>query len=97
MAINLGLGDRRRISPDKAGIAVRQIQREEMRLLLNRANHDHRLTEIRLGMAGGMCQRDKHLSMAAAMFPDIVLDRRIVASNWCSSHSRSKMRLAVWR
>jgi hypothetical protein len=36
MTINPGLGDRRGISPNIAGIAVRQIQREEMRLPLLR-------------------------------------------------------------
>ena len=61
MAINPGLGDRRRISPNKARIAVRQIQGEEMRLLLNPADHNHGFAEIRLGMAGGMGQWDKHL------------------------------------
>ena len=80
MAINPGLGNRSRIGPNKAGIAVRQIQRKEMRLLLNSADHNQGLAKIGLGMAGGMGQRDKHLATASSMFPDIVLDRRLTAA-----------------
>ena len=50
-----------------------------MRLLLNPADHNHGFAEIRLGMAGGMGQRDKHLPAAPPLFPDIILDRRIAA------------------
>ena len=80
MAINPGLGNRRRIGPNKAGIAVRQIQRKEMRLLLNSADHNQGLAKIRLGMARSMRQRYKHLTTASSMFPDIILDRRLAAA-----------------
>ena len=80
MAINPGLGNRRRIGPNKAGIAVRQIQRKEMRILLNSADHNQGLAKIRLGMARSMRQRYKHLTTASSMFPDIILDRRLTAA-----------------
>lgn len=79
MAINPGLGYRCRIGAHKARITVGQIQREEMRLLLDTADHHHRFTKICLRVTGGMRQRDKHLTTAAPVFPDIVLDRRIAA------------------
>jgi hypothetical protein len=50
---------------------------DQMRLLLHPANHDHRLAEIRLGVAGSMRQRDKHLSATPPLFPDVILDRRV--------------------
>ena len=91
MTINPGLRDRRRVSANKTGIAVRKIQRKEMRLLFNATNSHHGLAEIRLGVtplanagtrcqaAGGMSQRHKHLAAPPTMFADIILDRRIAA------------------
>ena len=67
------------VGANKAGIAVGQIQCEEMRLSFNAANYHHGLAEIRLGVAGGMCQWHKHLAAAPTVFTDVVLDRRIAA------------------
>jgi len=79
MTISPGLRDRRRVSANKTGIAVRKIQREEMRLLFDATNYHHGLAEIRLGVTGGMSQRHKHLAVTPTMFADIILDRRIAA------------------
>ena len=56
-----------------------QIQRKEMCLLFNPADHHHRLAEVSLGMTRSVGQRHKHLSTAAPMFTDIGLDRRVAA------------------
>ena len=80
MAINPSLGDCCRISPHKARIAERQIQCKEMRLLLHPTDYNHGFAEIRLGVAGGMCQWHKHLPTAPPMFTDIGLDRRVAAA-----------------
>jgi hypothetical protein len=79
VTINPSFRHRRRVSTNKAGVTVGQIQRKEMRLLLNPADHNHGFAEIRLGVAGGVGQRHKHLSPAPAMFPDVILDRRVAA------------------
>jgi len=42
-------------------VGLRQVHAQEMTLLLDPANHHHRLAEIHLGIAGRMHQRDKHL------------------------------------
>lgn len=79
VAINPSLGNGSGISAHKTSIAVGQIQREEMRLLFNATNHHHGFAEIRLSVAGGMCQRHKHLAAAPTVFTDVVLDRRVAA------------------
>jgi hypothetical protein len=61
VAIHPGLGHRRRIGPHIAAVAVRQIEHEEVRLLLHAADHHHRLAEIGLRMARRMRQRHEHL------------------------------------
>jgi hypothetical protein len=89
---------------------VGEIKCKEMRLLFNTPNHHHGLAEIRLDVAGGMCQRHKHLAVTPTMFADIILDRRIAALEpmfVCypavdaqyrrEGRRRSKMRLAVCR
>jgi len=94
MAINPDLGNCRRIGRDKAGVAVGQIQREEIRLLLSTADHNHRLAKICLGVAGGMCQRDalvagghRHLIADAIYAGDLdaiaalTVDWRVMAGN----------------
>ena len=50
-----------------------------MCLLFNTADHNHRLAKIRLGVARGMGQRDKHLAVTPTMFTDIIFDRRVAA------------------
>jgi len=49
MAVDPGLCRRRRIGPDEAGIAVRQVEDEEMGLLLDPADDDGGFPEISLG------------------------------------------------
>lgn len=79
VAIHPSLGNGSGICANKTGITVGKIQREEMRLLFNTANHHHGFAEIRLGVAGGMCQRHKHLAPASIVLADVILDRRIAA------------------
>jgi hypothetical protein len=79
VAIDPGLGRRRRIGADKAGIAVRQVHDEEMGLLLHPADDDRRLAEVRLCMPGRMLQRHEHLPPPAFALPHIVLHDRVAA------------------
>jgi len=79
VAINPGFRRCRRIGPHKAGITVRQVHDEEMRLLLDTANDDNRLAEIGLGMAGPMDQRHEHLATAPFALPHVVLHDRVAA------------------
>ena len=50
---------------------------KKMSLLLKPADHHQRFAEVSLGMPRSVGQRHKHLSTAALMFADIVLNRRI--------------------
>ena|GEM_PF-6374432 len=61
VAVDPGLGHRRRIGPHVAAVAMRQIEHEETGLLFHAANHHRRLTEVGLRMAGRMRQRHEHL------------------------------------
>ena len=79
MAVDPGLGNRRRIRPDIAGVAVRQIEGEEVRLLLHPADHHHRLAEIRLCLTRRMGQRYEHLLVPAFVLAHIILDDRVAA------------------
>ncbi|CUH39342.1 hypothetical protein JSE7799_02066 [Jannaschia seosinensis] len=79
MAINPGFRCRRGISAHKAGIAARQVHDEEMRLLLDAVDDDHRLAKVGLGMTGRMRQRHEHLSAAPLALPHVVLHDRIAA------------------
>ncbi|CUH39810.1 hypothetical protein JSE7799_02538 [Jannaschia seosinensis] len=79
VAINPGFRCRRGISAHKAGIAVRQVHDEEMRLLLDAVDDDHRLAKVGLGMTGRMRQRHEHLSAAPLALPHVVLHDRIAA------------------
>lgn len=85
-AVRAGLGNCCRISAHKAGIAVGEIQRKEIRLLLNRcATGDFIVERGRRSPPSprrnplGRGQRHKHLPTAPDMFPAIVLNRRIAA------------------
>lgn len=62
VAIHPGLGRRRWIGLDRAGMAVRQIKRKEVQLLLNTTDHRNRLAKISLSMARRMRQRNEHLA-----------------------------------
>ena len=50
-----------RVGPHIAGVAVRQIEDEEVRLARHTPDHRTRLAEVRLPMAGRMDQRHEHL------------------------------------
>ena len=80
MAVGPRLGRRRRVGPDVTGVAVRQVEGEEVRLLLDPADH-HRafLAEVRLGVAGRMMQRHEHLAAAPLMLAQIRLHDRVAA------------------
>src|SRR5690606_6653642 len=67
------------ISPDVTGIAVRKVQHEEVRLLLNTADPDQGFTEVGLSVARRMRQRHEHLLATSFPLPDVVFDDRIAA------------------
>jgi hypothetical protein len=52
VAVAEGLGPLGRVRPDEAGVAVRQVQGEEVDLAPLAADHRHRLAEVGLGMTG---------------------------------------------
>ena len=73
MPVDPRLGRRRRIGPHIAGVAVRQIEDEEVRLTRHTPDHRTRLAEVRLPMAGWMDQRHEHLPPPAVVLAHIVL------------------------
>ena len=73
MPVDPRLGRRRRVGPHIAGVAVRQIEDEEVCLARHTPDHRTRLAEVRLPMAGWMDQRHEHLPPPAVMFARIVL------------------------
>ncbi len=74
MTIHPGFRRRRWIGPDVAGMALRQIQREEVGLLLNAADpHDH-FAEISLGVTRCVRQRNEYFAMPPTVLAEIVLD-----------------------
>ena len=79
MAVHPRFGHRRRIGVNIARIAVRQIEHEEVRLLLHAADHHSRLAEIGLRMAWRMRQRHEHLLAAPRPVAHVVLDDRVAA------------------
>src|SRR5690606_24020065 len=79
VAVNPGLGHRRRVGPHIARIAVRQVQHEEVGLLLDAPDPDLRLAEVGLSMARRMRQRHKYLLAPPFPLPNVVLDDRIAA------------------
>ena len=79
MAVHPRLGNGRRIGPHVAGIAVWQIEHEEVRLLLHTADLDQSLAEISLCVAGGVRQRHEHLPAALIPLPDVILDDRVAS------------------
>jgi hypothetical protein len=80
VAIDPGLSHRRRIGPNIAAVAVRQIQHEEVGLPLHAADHHHRLAEIGLPVAGRMRQRHEHLLATLIPFAHIIFDDPVAAS-----------------
>lgn len=79
MAVHPGLGGRRRIGADEASVAVRQVEGEEMRRLLDAADHNRRLAEVGLGVARRVMQRHEHLPPAPPMLPDVVFHDGVAA------------------
>ena len=80
MPVDPRLGRRRRVGPHIAGVAVRQIEDEEVCLARHTPDHRTRLAEVRLPMAGWMDQRHEHLPPPAVMFARIVLHDRVAAA-----------------
>ena len=79
VAVDPGFRCRRGISTHEAGIAVRQIHDEEMRLLLDAADDDHGLAEVGLRMSGRMRQRHEHLAAAPLALAHVILHDRVAA------------------
>ncbi len=79
MAVNPGLRCRRGISPHEAGIAVRQVHDEEMRLLFYTADDDHRLAEVGLSMARRMRQRHQQFAAVPFPLPHVILHDGVAA------------------
>lgn len=79
MPVNPGFGHRCRVSSDIAAVTVRQIEHEEVRLLLDTADLHQRFPEIGLGITCRVGQRHEHLPATLLTFPDVILDNRIAA------------------
>ena len=79
MAVHPCLCRCRWIGPNITGVAVRQIEGEEIGLLLDATNENQRLTKVRLPMTRRMVQRHKHLAAAPLMLPHIGLHDRVAA------------------
>ena len=69
-----------RIGLHEASVAVRQVKREEVDLLLHTADLRQRLAEVDLRMARIMAQRYKHLALPQPALVHIVLHDRQPAS-----------------
>ena len=67
MPVQPGLGIRGGIRADITGIAMRQIQRKEIGLLLNAADDNQRFAKVSLRMSRRMAQRHKHLARTALL------------------------------
>ena len=61
------------VGPHIAGVTVRQIEDEEVRLARHTPDHRTRLAEVRLRMARRMDQRHEHLPTPAVVLAHIVL------------------------
>ena len=79
VAIDPGFRCRRGISTHEAGIAVRQVHDEEMRLLLDAADEDRGFAKVGLGMTRRMRQRHEHLAAAPFALPHVILHDRVAA------------------
>ncbi len=79
MTIAERLGCLRRIGRNKTTITVGKVEGKEVDLLQYAADHRHRLAEVRLGMAGGMDERHKHLTRSKLPPANIVLDDGVAA------------------
>ena len=79
MPVHPGLRCGRVIGSDVTGVALGQIKRKEVNLLLNTPQHNNGFAEVRLPMPGRMCQRNEHLPCLLTMASNIVLHRRVSA------------------
>ena len=79
MAVEEGLDPLGRVGLDEAGIRVRQIETEEVDLLLDTPDHRHRLAEVDLGVAGRMGERHEHLLDAGMLLAQVIFDDRVAA------------------
>jgi len=80
MPVQPSLSVRRRVGTDITRIAVRQVQGEEICLLLDPTDHDQCFAKIRLAMSRRMAQRHKPLLAAALPGTHIVFYNRVSAS-----------------
>ena len=69
-----------RIGPDVTGVAVRQIQGEDVGLVLNAAYSHDRFAEVSLRVAWCMIRRNKHLAMPSTVLPNIVCDNGVATA-----------------
>jgi hypothetical protein len=77
--VDPGLSGGRRIGADEARVALRQVEGEEVRRLLDAADEHGRLAEVGLGMTGRMVQRHEHLPAAPPLLPHVVLHGGVAA------------------
>ena len=77
VAVKEGLDPLGRVRLDETGIRVWQVEAEEMDLLPDPTDHRHRLTEVDLGMAGRVRERDEHLLGPGVPLAQVVLDDRV--------------------
>ena len=70
----------RRIGLHEAGVAVRQVHREEVDLPFHPADHRQRLAEVRLRVAGIMPQRHEHLTLPLTLRQHVILHDRQTAA-----------------
>ncbi len=80
MAVDSGLGHRRRIGPHIAGVAVRKVEHEETGLLFDITNRHHRLAEVGLRMARRMRQRHEHFQVTLSPLAYVILDDGVSVS-----------------
>ena len=71
MTIQPSLGVRGRIGADVTGIAVRQIKREEVGLLLHTTDDNQSFAKVGLRMSGRMAQRYEHLPRTTLRAPHL--------------------------
>ena len=80
MPVDPRLGRRRRVGPHIAGVAVRQIEDEEVHLARDTPDLRPRLAEVRLPMPRRMVQRHEHLPSPATMLAHIIFHNRVAAA-----------------
>ena len=76
MAVAEGFRGLAGISPHKASVRVGKAHRQEVDFAFHSADDGQGLTKINLSMAGGMRQRDEHLSLSLPGTADVVLHNR---------------------